>query len=73
MLFEVDGHVRRCYFSELKFTVLTPLEKRADGAGVGLACIIVFDVGDKELNERSAGLLASVIDEARQVGALTGG
>ena len=55
--------MRRCDLAQLKLLVLTPLKKRADGAGVSLARIIISNVRDEELDERAAGLFAGGLDE----------
>ena len=73
MVFDIgrDDQRRRCYFLKIKFSLFAPAEKIPDGAGVGLARMLVADRGEEKLEETLLGVPASPGDDAGQDKSLT--
>jgi len=57
---------------KLKLAAPAPLEELQDGAAVGLACVLIGDLCDKELHELPLGLLAGGLDNRRELQAALG-
>ena len=73
MVFDVGGDDERrgCDFLQIKFSLFAPQEKIPDGAGVGLARVLVADRGKEKLEEALLGIPASSRDDAWQDKSLT--